>query len=121
MVKINYRLRTSSSVSFSRLVFTYVSLGEVGPDVGVEDLPPVLDVLHGVLLALPRLRTVRLVEGDLPGLRRADEVHDLHLLAVAAKARENEMMVGVEDRTLCTIGSYVLVYASKRIALPFMY
>ncbi len=70
-----------------RISISHQSLPEHGLDVGVEDLPPLLEVVHGVLLPVPRLGDPRRVELDVPRLGRADEVDYPHVVTVAARAK----------------------------------
>jgi hypothetical protein len=49
----------------------------------MEDVPPLLQVVQGVSFERSGEGLAGGVELDVPRLRDADEVHDLHLVAVA--------------------------------------
>ncbi len=80
------KLVKSSEVSVMECIYGWTyELRQFWLDVWVEDVPPLLEVFQGVSLERSGLRLALWVELDVPRLRRADEVNDLHLVAVAAE------------------------------------
>ena len=66
----------------ARLTGTH-QFGQLGLDVGVEDVPPTTEVVLGVSLKRSGHGLTLSVELDVPGLCSTDEVNDLDSVAVA--------------------------------------